>query len=87
MGDRLLWRCRRGMRELDVLVEGYYRNRYEHLESSGQADFRRLLDQSDPELLSWLLGRSDPPADLTALIEDMRRFKRQDREAGVNAGS
>ncbi|MEM7408067.1 MAG: succinate dehydrogenase assembly factor 2 [Pseudomonadota bacterium] len=87
MGDRLLWRCRRGMRELDVLVEGYYLDRYEQLESGGQADFRKLLEQSDPELLGWLLGRSEPPADLAALIEDMRQFKRQNRETGVPAGS
>lgn len=76
MGDKLLWRCRRGMRELDVLVEGFYVQRYAALAPDAQQAFRTLLEQSDPELLDWLLGRAPPPAELDAIIAQMQTFKR-----------
>ena len=60
MGDPLLWRCRRGMRELDVLTEEFYLHEYAKLPDEEQAAFRELLDAQDPELLAWLLGRETP---------------------------
>lgn len=76
MGDKLLWRCRRGMRELDVLVEGFYLQRYPTLTPDAQQAFRTLLEQSDPELHDWLLGRAPPPAELSELVAQMQVFKR-----------
>ena len=78
MGDKLLWRCRRGMRELDVLVEGFYIQRYPTLPPDGQQAFENLLTQSDPELLDWLLGRAPPPPALVDIITQMQRFKRSE---------
>ena len=76
MGDKLLWRCRRGMRELDVLVEGFYIKRYPTLDATGQQAFRTLLEQADPELLDWLLGRAPAPEALAPIVEQMQFFKR-----------
>jgi antitoxin CptB len=76
MGDKLLWRCRRGMRELDVLVEGFYVQCYPSLSAGGQQAFRTLLEQSDPELHDWLLGRVSPPAELGDVVAQMQVFKR-----------
>jgi len=30
--SKLKWHCRRGMRELDLLLEGLLENRYEHVD-------------------------------------------------------
>ena len=78
MGDKLLWRCRRGMRELDVLVEGFYLSRYPALEEPEQQAFRTLLQQADPELLDWLLGRAPAPDELAGIVGQMQQFKRSD---------
>jgi antitoxin CptB len=71
-GRRLLWRCRRGMKELDVLLE----------RSAGvcvaagpleRHAFARLLELPDPELARYLLG-GERPADpqLAALVARIR---------------
>jgi succinate dehydrogenase flavin-adding protein (antitoxin of CptAB toxin-antitoxin module) len=72
------------MRELDVLVEGFYVQRYPTLTPNAQQAFRTLLKQTDPELLDWLLGRALPPAELSELVAQMQVFK---RTATNNAGS
>ena len=61
MGDRMLWRCRRGMRELDKVVEGYYLLHYEAATEQTKQAFESLLEEADPDLLSWVMGRTEPP--------------------------
>jgi len=47
---RLRWRCRRGMKELDVLLIGYIDGAYRHADPDHQEAFRRLLDCPDPTI-------------------------------------
>lgn len=73
-GNRLRWRCRRGMRELDVLLTRYLDHHYAGAPSDEQAAFRRLLDSQDPELFSLLLGRSEAENDAEQdLVRRLRR--------------
>jgi len=66
---QVLWRCRRGMKELDVLLERFARERYAELGPARRASFERLLEHPDPELAAWLLGSgSAPDAELAALV-------------------
>jgi antitoxin CptB len=67
---KLRWRCRRGMRELDVLLTRYVDEDYLAATPEQQAAFRSLLDSQDPVLNDYFLGR-DCPSDpaLRALIE------------------
>lgn len=55
--NRLRWRCRRGMRELDVLLERYVRDHWPGADAERRAAFLRLLDLPDPELADLCLGR------------------------------
>ena len=57
--SRLRWLCRRGMKELDVVVSLYLEQDYPAASAKEQAEFRRLLDMTDPELYNLLLGRSE----------------------------
>lgn len=61
--------CRRGMLELDFLLERFLENKYVSLSEAQKAAFARLLTYSDPELLDWLTG-VEMPADpeLAALL-------------------
>jgi antitoxin CptB len=60
---KLRWRCRRGMRELDVILERYLDQRYPHAPLAEQQAFETLLDLPDPELFAYLMRRETPPAD------------------------
>ena len=70
---QLLWRCRRGMRELDELLSCWLRERYSDAGSAIQADFRAFLELPDPDIAAYLLGRSVPAdARLCALVAQIR---------------
>ena len=74
---RLRWRCRRGMRELDVLLERYLAERWPTAPAARQAAFRALLELPDPELAALCLRQTVTPvselADLIAEITDPGR--------------
>ncbi len=73
-GNRLRWRCRRGMRELDVLLTRYLDHHYASAPSAEQAAFRRLLEAQDPELFALLLGRAEAENDAEQnLVRRLRR--------------
>ncbi|MEE4186335.1 MAG: succinate dehydrogenase assembly factor 2 [Gammaproteobacteria bacterium] len=61
---RLRWRCRRGMRELDMLLLGYADRCYAEASPPQQDAFRRLLTLPDPEILALLTGRSEAQDEL-----------------------
>lgn len=65
---KLRWRCRRGMKELDVLLARYVEERFCGASSADQAAFRQLLDAQDTVIYAYCLGRERPPAPLAALI-------------------
>jgi antitoxin CptB len=58
--SRLRWRCRRGMRELDVLLLRYLERTYPAASPADRAAFAQLLELPDPELFGYLVGRSVP---------------------------
>ena len=58
---RLRWRCRRGMKELDALLEPFAVQHLHSLSPAEQTAFAGLLDEPDPHLAAWLLG-GEPPA-------------------------
>ena len=72
---RLRWRCRRGMKELDVMLVRWLDGPVRGASSAETACFDRLLDLPDPELAGYLL-RGEPPAepDLAALVAAIRRL-------------
>ena len=57
---RLLWQCRRGIKEVEVLLVPYFEKHYNRLDEAGKKRFQMLLDQSDVELFEWFTRRSIP---------------------------
>lgn len=73
--SRLKWHCRRGMKELDVMLTRYLEEYYPYAPETEQATFRELLDLSDPLMYAYFLGYETPSnPDLMALIEKIRGF-------------
>lgn len=60
---RLRWLCRRGMKELDVLLERFLKDRYDGLNTEQQQAFMRLLQMEDPDLMAMLMGKQAAPDD------------------------
>ena len=65
---RIRWRCRRGMRELDMLLEAYLSSHFDQAAAEQQAAFLHLLDQEDPDIWAWLVGHAQPPPELADVI-------------------
>ena len=57
---RLRWRCRRGMRELDAVLQGFLDREFESLSKPQMSAFADVLDLTDPELYAYLAQRSIP---------------------------
>ena len=70
--NRLRWRSRRGMLELDLLLLPFFDEVYRDLPLEQQQAFQLLLEQEDPDLLQWFSQKSLPSdpgmAELVKLI-------------------
>jgi len=70
---RLRWRCRRGMRELDQLLERWLAQRWEAASDAEYGVFLCLVDVEDDRLWAWLMGHEVPDnAELAALVDTIR---------------
>ncbi len=71
---RLRWACRRGMRELDVLMTRWLERDYPGASSAEREAFVRLLGLQDPELAGYLLA-GEPSIDpsLATVIARIRQ--------------
>jgi antitoxin CptB len=70
---RLRWMCRRGMRELDVLLERWLEQHGPAASNEELVRFEALLQWQDPELVRYLIAgeiHSDP--DQAALLQSIR---------------
>jgi antitoxin CptB len=67
---KLRWQSRRGMKELDVLLESFIASQGARLLAGDWPELELLLGQEDDVLFDWISGRNLPrnPAMLT-LIE------------------
>jgi len=69
---RLRWQCRRGMKELDVVLERWLLQRYPAAAPAQRRAFQRLLESPDPQLVAWLFGRERPAdPEVAALVDEL----------------
>ena len=59
--SRLDWRCRRGTKELDVLLQRYLQRHYSQASTQEQHAFENLLELQDPQLQDYLSGHLEAP--------------------------
>lgn len=74
--NRLRWRCRRGMRELDTLLLRYVERDWPRAGPAQRRAFEALLGWQDPEILELLAGRR--PADNPAQHDVVQRLLTHD---------
>lgn len=69
--SRLLWACRRGMLELDVLFMPFVKEAYSDLSEQHKLSFQRLLTCEDPDLFAWFMRHKVCPDPELAEIVDV----------------
>jgi antitoxin CptB len=75
---RLRWSCRRGMLELDLLLEAFLRDGIADLDVGGQEAFERLLAYPDTTLLQLLMGQMrSSDRDVAHVVERIRDSTRR----------
>ncbi len=71
--DRLLWHCRRGLLELDLVLERFVSRHLDTLDAGQTEVFKELLAYEDNDLLDMVMGRADPVnAQLNGVLNMMR---------------
>ena len=58
--ERIRWRCRRGLLELDIVLGRFMEQHYSTLDEPQQIAFDEMLDLPDTELWDWVSGRVSP---------------------------
>ena len=72
--ERLRWRCRRGLLELDLTLLNFLERSYSGLATSEKESFDKLLSLSDDTLLAYLQGNVNPPEkELMHLVSKLRK--------------
>ncbi len=58
--NRMRWAARRGMLELDLVLEPYVKANYAGLGEEDRARFQQLMLSEDQDLFAWFLRREQP---------------------------
>lgn len=68
---RLLWRaCHRGIKEMDLIIGGFATAHLAALTDAELADFARILDLPDQEMLAWVTRVERVPDHLRSPLLD-----------------
>lgn len=75
--NRIHWQCRRGMLELDDMLQGFLKQGFNELLDNERAQFESLLTCHDNLLLEYLMGRTVPADPDTANVVNKIRAAAQ----------
>lgn len=71
--NRLRWLARRGMKELDILLQGFLARETPALQRGEWRALEKLLACEDDQLWDWLQGRAVPTdPELKTLVDAIR---------------
>ena len=72
-----MWASRRGMLELDLILQPFVDNTYDSLSEHDQLRFEALLEREDQQLFVWLMKREQPTDPDTLRIVQIIHESRQ----------
>jgi antitoxin CptB len=71
--DRIRWQCRRGLLEMDLILQRFLAEDFESLNPEELNLFKELLGEVDTVLLAWVMGQEEAPKRYDALIRRLQR--------------
>ncbi len=73
--ERVRWRCRRGMLELDLIFSRYFDARFDDMTEVQKEAFQSLLEYPDNDIWDWLNARTQcADHEVAPLIADLLVF-------------
>lgn len=80
---KLQWQCRRGTKELDLVLQHYLQTEYLQASQEEKTLFTELLSLEDDLLASYLLGEKQPESSLLVLfISNLKKLHYQSLAVG-----
>ncbi|MEO1841773.1 MAG: succinate dehydrogenase assembly factor 2 [Pseudomonadota bacterium] len=77
---KILWRCRRGIRELDSVLKPFVEDCYDELSPLDKSRLQTLLGHQATQILDWILGREIPDEEgLQTLLDSIIRYSKESR--------
>jgi antitoxin CptB len=70
--QRLRWRSRRGLLELELLLQAFLDARLADLDADRLTELEALVEFDDVDVHEWLLGRRPPPTALRRVVTEIR---------------
>ncbi len=62
---------RRGIKEMDILLQGYAEANLDSMEDGKLDLYEILLDENDQDLYQWVTGQTAAPAALAGLVQEV----------------
>lgn len=73
--NRMRWASRRGMLELDLVLEPFVVARYAALDAADRLRFQQLMRCEDQDLFAWFMRRDRPDdEELRAIVSKVLEF-------------
>jgi len=66
--NRMRWAARRGMLELDLVLEPFVQSRFATLDEADRIRFKDVMLSEDQDLFAWFMRREQPQDRELALI-------------------
>ena len=70
--ERLKWRSRRGLLELDLIFDRFWKRMGDKLDDAEAAALEKLLRLPDNDLLDLVMGRAQAPEELRDMVHKLR---------------
>ena len=79
--NRMRWAARRGMLELDLVLEPFVTERYAQLDDTDRQRFQQLMLCEDQDLFVWFMQRVEPDDEqLKPIVRQILQFSRAQAE-------
>ncbi len=70
---KVIYRARRGLKELDMYFDPYVRQHYLTAPEADKQAFAMLIEQEDPDLLDWFMAVSTPAhTEMGRMVEKLK---------------
>ena len=70
----MIWASRRGLLELDLLLEPFIRSEYTKMSDFDQSHLYEFLKLDDDELFDFFLGSKEVPQQFLAVVSEVLEF-------------
>lgn len=73
---KVIYRARRGLKELDLYFDPYVREQYVTDTDAHKAAFGRLIEEEDPDLLDWFTAVTVPTdPELQMIVQHLKSLR------------